>query len=81
MSIKIRNSKTDKFDKQTEILSHVTHVNGWFPAVYTSYESQDFRLIIVSNLSVLNFQMFMLTYPGSMTMPCLPVDCLSTLVS
>ena len=30
--------------KQTEILTHATHVNGWFPAVYMSCMSQNFRL-------------------------------------
>ena len=36
MSRKIRKFRTDKFRyvKQTEILTHATHVNGWFPAVY-----------------------------------------------
>ena len=28
--------------KQTEILTHATHVNGWFPAVYMSCMSQNF---------------------------------------
>ena len=27
--------------KQTEILTHATHVNGWFPAVYMSCMSLD----------------------------------------
>ena len=30
--------------KQTEILTHVAHVNGWETAVYMSYMSQNFRL-------------------------------------
>ena len=51
--------------KQTEILTRVTHVNGWFPAVYMSYTSQNFRLFHVSNLSVRNFRIFLLMYPGS----------------
>ena len=52
--------------KQTEILTHATHVNGWFPAVYMSCMSQNFRLFHVSNLSVRNFRIFLLMYPGSM---------------
>ena len=44
--------------KQTEILTHATHVNGWFPAVYMSCMSQNFRLFHVSNLSVRNFRIF-----------------------
>ena len=31
--------------KQTEVLTHATHVNGWFPAVYMSCMSQKFRFI------------------------------------
>ena len=53
--------------KQTEILTHATHVNGWFPAVYMSCMSQNFRLFHVSNLSVRNFRIFLLMYPGSLT--------------
>ena len=48
-----------------EILTRVTHVNGWFPDVYMSYMSQNFHLFIVSNLSVLNFRNFLLMYPVS----------------
>ena len=51
--------------KQTEILSHATHVNGWFPAVYMSCTTQNFRLFHVSNLSVRNFRIFLLMYTGS----------------
>ena len=51
--------------KQTEILTHATHVNGWEPAVYMSCMSQNFRLFHVSNLSVRNFRIFLLMYPGS----------------
>ena len=47
-----------------ETLTHVTHVNGWFPAVYMSYMSQNFRLFHVSNLPFLNFRIFLLMYPG-----------------
>ena len=53
--------------KQTKILTHATHVNGWFPAVYTSCMSQNFRLFHASNLSVRNFRFFLLMYPGSVT--------------
>ena len=35
------------------------------PAVYMSYMSQNFCLIRVSNLSVLNFRIFLLMYPES----------------
>ena len=53
--------------KQTKVLTHATHVNGRFPAVYMSYTSQNFRLFHVSNLFVLNFRIFLLMYPGSAT--------------
>ena len=51
--------------KQTKVLTHATHVNGWFPAVYLSCMSQNFRLLNVSNLSVRNFRIFLLMYTGS----------------
>ena len=51
--------------KQTEILSHATHVNGWFSAVYVSCMSPNFHLFRLSNLSVRNFRIFLLMYPGS----------------
>ena len=38
-----------------------------FPAVYMSCMSQNFRLFPVSNLSVLNFRIFLLMYPGPLT--------------
>ena len=47
-------------------MTHVNHLNVWFPAVYMSYTSQNFRLFHVSNLSVRNFRIFLLMYPGSM---------------
>ena len=50
--------------KQMEVL---TRVNGWFPAVYMSYTSQNFRLFHVSNWSVLNFRPFLLMYAESPT--------------
>ena len=52
-----------------EILTHATHVNGWFPAVYMSCMSQNFHLCHVSNLSVRNFRIFLLMYTGSMLPP------------
>ena len=55
--------------KQTEILTHATHVNGWEPAVYMSCMSQNFRLFHVSNLSVRNFRIFLLMYTGSLARP------------
>ena len=54
-------------EKQTEILTHVTHANGWEPAVYMSYMSQNFRLFLLSNLSDLNFLIVLLMYPGSLS--------------
>ena len=56
--------------KQTEILTHATYVNGWFPAVYMSCMSQNFRLFHVSNLS--NFRIFPLMYPGSVSAAVAP---------
>ena len=53
-----------RYVKQTETSTHATHVNGWFPAVYMSCMSQSFRLFHVSNLSVRNFRIFLLMYPG-----------------
>ena len=52
--------------KQTEFLTRATHVNGWFPVVYMSCMSQNFRLFHVSNLSVRNFLIFLLMYTGSL---------------
>ena len=49
-----------------EVLTHVTHVSGWEPAVCMSNMSQNFRLFHVSNLSVLNFYIFLLMYPWSL---------------
>ena len=55
-----KNSKVSnrqiRYAKQTEILTHATRVNGWEPAVYMSYMSQNFPLFRVSNLSVRNFR-------------------------
>ena len=31
--------------KQTEILTHVTHVNGWFPAVYHELHESKFPYV------------------------------------
>ena len=44
--------------------------NSWFPAVYMNCMSQNFRLLHVSNLSVRNFQIFLLIYPGSVAQCC-----------
>ena len=52
--------------KQTEILTHATHVNGWEPAVYMRCMSQNFRFFHVSNSSVRNFRIFLFMYPGSL---------------
>ena len=43
------------------------YVNGWFSAVYMVYTNKNFRLFLVSNLSVLNLRIFLLMYPGSVT--------------
>ena len=51
--------------KQTEVLTHGTHVNGWKLAVYIRYMNQNFRLFHVSNVSVRIFQIFLVMYPGS----------------
>ena len=52
---KFRTINKNGYVKQTETLTHTTHVNGWEPAVYMSCMSQNFRLFHVSNLSVRNF--------------------------
>ena len=41
--------RTNFIRDQTEILTHATHVNGWKPAVYINYMSQNFSLFHVSN--------------------------------
>ena len=56
--------------KQMEVLTHVSHVNGWEPAVYMRYTCQYFHLFHVSNLPVLNFWTFLLMYPGSPPRGC-----------
>ena len=67
---------TDKFESFERINSiRVTNINfdpcnsckRWFPAVYMSCMSQNFRLLQVSNLSVLNFRIFLHMYPGSLS--------------
>ena len=45
--------------RQTKVLTHVSHL-----AVYMTCMSQNFRLFHVSNLSVVNFRIFALMYPG-----------------
>ena len=52
--------------EKTEVLTHATHVNGWEPAVL-SCMTQNFRLFLVSNLSVQNLRIFLLMYPGSVS--------------
>ena len=44
--------------KQTKVFTRVSHVNGWSPAIYMTYTSENFRLFHVSNLSVLSFRFF-----------------------
>ena len=67
MSRNIRKFRTDKLDvNQTRVLAREAHVNGWKPAVYMRYMSQNFRLFRVSNLSVPNFRIFLLKYPGAL---------------
>ena len=41
-----------------EVLTHVSHVNGWEPAVYMRYMCQNFHLFHVSNSSLLIFSNF-----------------------
>ena len=63
VSRKILKFRTDNFDpcnKRNFWLMQLMYINGWFPAVYMSCMSQNFRLLHVSNLSVRNFRMFML---------------------
>ena len=50
--------------KQTEVLTDVTHVNGWETDVHMTNVNQNFCLLHVSNLSVLNFRICLLMYPG-----------------
>ena len=48
-------------EKKTKVLTRVTlNVNGWDPADYMSYTSQNFRLFRLSNLSVQNFCVYFL---------------------
>ena len=58
--------KFDVWNKQ-KLWLLVSHVNGWVPAVFMSYMSQDFRLFHASSISVQNFRFFLLMYPWSMT--------------
>ena len=55
--------------KQTKVLTHVTHVNSWFPDVYllelVSYMGQIFRLFHLWNFSVLSFRFFSAHIPAS----------------
>ena len=55
-----------------EVWIHVTHVNGWFPAVYIlSCMSQNFRLIHGSNLSVRKVSKFSAHVSGVSATPIL----------
>ena len=67
ISRKIRKFRTDKFDRwnKRKFWLMKLMVNGWEPAVYMSFMSQNFRLFHLSNLSVRNFRIFLLMYPGS----------------
>ena len=53
-------------------MTHVPHVNCWEPVVYISHMSGSFRLFLASNLSVLNFRIFLLMYPGQCVLPDFP---------
>ena len=54
--------------KRADVLSRVVHVNnGWDPAIYIIHISQNFCLFHAPNLSVLNFRVFQLMYPGSVS--------------
>ena len=64
MSRKIRKFRKDKFDTRNKRKFWL----GWEPAVYMSYMSQNFRLFLVSNLSVQNFRIFLLMYSGSLSL-------------
>ena len=62
----MRKFGTYKFDtrnKRRFFLMYVLHVNGWEPAIYINYMNQNFRLFLVSNLSVLNYRIFLPMYP------------------
>ena len=58
MCTKIRKFWTDKIDtwNKRKFWLICKHVNGWDPAVYMSYMSQNFRLFHVSNSFVQNFE-------------------------
>ena len=79
--------KNERFERinsvrvqRTEILTRATHVDSWFPAVYMSCLSQNFRLLLVSNLSVRNLQIFLLMYPGSELSGVVTVRCAAVCV-
>ena len=52
-------------ERERKFWARATHVNGWEPAVYMSYTSQNLRFFHASNLSVRNFRICMLMYQGS----------------
>ena len=65
---RLRSAKilTHEIFETQKILTHVTYVSGWEPAVYLSYMGPNFRLFLASNLSVQKNRFFLLMYPGSM---------------
>ena len=52
---------------QTKVLPHVAHVNGWESAVYIQVKRVKTFVCHASNLSVVNFRIFLLVYPGSVS--------------
>ena len=48
-------------------MTHVTYLNAWFRAVYMRYTSKNFCLFRVLTLFVLNLQILLIMYPGSVT--------------
>ena len=65
MSRKIRKFRTDKFDTWNKRKFWLMWLG--FQPLCMSYTSQNFRLFQVSNLSVLNFRICLLMYPGCLT--------------
>ena len=58
--------------KQTEVLTRVTHVNGWKPTDYISYTSQSLHLFQLSYLSVQKLPYFLLPCSRVSVSPRLP---------
>ena len=63
MSRKFRKLRTDKFDRETN--GNFDSCSSCKRPVYMSYMSKIFRVFLKSNLSVLNFRICLLMYPGS----------------